>query len=479
MKVNSINNETVQFKVLSETQIDKIISNAYLILERTGVEINDEEILDLLKDAGCAVKDKRAYIPSSLVKECLNYAPSTIQVCNRDGELAMVLEKNNIYFGTGSECVFMDDPYTGERRQWLTKDIEDAARVSDCLPNIDFHMSLGILSDAPGEAYDIYQFAAMVKNTKKPIVTTAIDVKSLEDFYNMSCFFRESKDDFRLKPSFALYIETITPLIHSKEVLGKIKFAAAKSIPTIYTNAPNAGATSPVTLAGTISLGAAEYLSGLVIAQLIKKGAPIIIGGTLFAMDMKTGLASYGSTENYLMDAAMTEVGKYLDIPIFSLAGCSSSKMFDGQATLESMLGVMSAALSGANIIHDVGYLEDGLKGSFEQLVMTDEIIGMVKRYISGIEINKNTLALDLIEKIGPGGNFLAEKHTAENFKSEFFIPELIDRNNYSNWEKNGKKSLEVRVNEKVKDILENYEPEQIKEEQIEKIDGYLKSVSR
>ncbi len=232
-------------------------------------------------------------------------------------------------------------------------------------------------------------------------------------------------------------------------------------------------------MAGTISLGAAEYLSGLVIAQLIKKGAPIIVGGTLFAMDMKTGLASYGSTENYLMDAAMTEVGKYLGIPIFSLAGCSSSKIFDGQATMEAMMGVMSAALSGANVIHDVGYLEDGLKGSFEQLVMTNEIIGMVKRYISGIEVNKNTLALDLIEKVGPGGNFLAEKHTAENFKSEFFMPELIDRDNYSNWEKKGKKNLSVRVNEKVKDILENYESEKIKEDQMEKIDKYLKNVSR
>ena len=295
MKVNTTNNETVQFKVLSETQIEKIVSNAYLILERTGVQINDEEILKLLKKAGCVVKDKQAFIPSSLVKECLNYAPSTIQLCNRNGEMAMVCEKNNIYFGTGSECVFLDDPYTGKRRKWLTGDIEDAARVSDSLPNIDFHMSLGLLSDAPSKTYDVFQFAAMIKNTKKPIVTTAIDKRSLEDFYNISCFFRDGEDDFRLRPSFALYIETITPLIHSREVLEKIKFSAAKGIPTIYTNAPNAGATSPVTLAATISLGAAEYLSGLVIAQLIKKGAPIIVGGTLFAMDMRTGLASYAN----------------------------------------------------------------------------------------------------------------------------------------------------------------------------------------
>jgi trimethylamine---corrinoid protein Co-methyltransferase len=479
MKVNTINNETVQFKVLSEAQIEKIVSSSYLILERVGVEVNDDEVLKLLKGAGCIVKDRRAFIPSSLVKECLSYAPSTIQLCGRNGELAMVCEKNNIYFGTGSECVFLDDPYTGERRKWLTEDIGNAAKVSDSLSNIDFHMSLGLLSDAPTKTYDVFQFAAMIKNTKKPIVTTAIDKRSLEDFYNMSCMLRDNEDDFRLKPSFSLYIETITPLIHSKEVLGKIKFSAAKGIPTIYTNAPNAGATSPVTLAATISLGAAEYLSGLVIAQLIKKGTPIIAGGTLFAMDMKTGLASYGSTENYLMDAAMTEVGKYFNIPVFSLAGCSSSKIFDGQATLESIFGVLAAALSGANIIHDVGYLEDGLKGSFEQLVMTDEIIGMVKRFISGVEVNQNTLALDLIEKVGPGGNFLGEKHTADNFKNEYFFPELIDRNNYFNWEKNGKKSLETRVNEKVKIILENYQPEKIEEKKMEKIDKYLQGINR
>jgi trimethylamine--corrinoid protein Co-methyltransferase len=146
---------------------------------------------------------------------------------------------------------------------------------------------------------------------------------------------------------------------------------------------------------------------------------------------------------------------------------------------MEAFFGVISAALSGANIIHDVGYLEDGLKGSFEQLVMTDEIIGMVKRYVSGIEVSKNTLALELIEKIGPGGNFLAERHTADNFKNEYFLPELSDRNNYSNWAKNGKKDLKTRVNEKVKTILENYQPKQIEPANLEKINKYLDNINR
>ncbi len=475
MKVNSVSYQTAQFRVLSNSQIEETVSNALEILWRVGVEVNDDDILKLLKDAGCIIKGKKVFIPNSLVNECLSLAPKKITISNRDGEIAMELEKDKIYFGAGSECPFLLDPVTGERRNWFKEDIDNAAKVADYLPNIDFHMSLGLLSGVNTKYYDRYQFLAMLENTKKPIVSTAIDVQGLEDMYNLCCILTESEDNFRLRPFFILYIETVSPLIHSREVLGKIKFAAKKGIPAVYTNAPIAGATSPVTLAATISQGAAEYLSGLVIAQLIQKGAPVIGGGTLFAMDMNTGVASYGSTENYLMDAAMTEVCKYLGLPVFSLGGCSSSKTFDGQATLEAMYSIMSAALSGANLIHDVGYLEDGLCGSFEQLVLSDEIIGMVKRYLSGIKVNKETLALDIIEKVGPGGNFLAEDHTLNNFKKEMYAPELIDRNVYANWEKSGSKSLETRVNDKVLDIIKSYNPKPIDDSKLQQLKQYMK----
>lgn len=480
MKTNLVTNETVQFKILSKTQIEQIVSAAFGILERTGVEVNDSEIIKMLKEAGCVIKGKIVYIPSSLINMCLSYAPKKITISDRYGKLAMELEKGSIYFGTGSETPFIIDSYTGARRHWSTKDIEDAARISDSLKNIDFHMSLGLLSDAPNPmAYDRYQFAAMLKNTSKPIISTAIDAAGLEDMHNLCTILTDGEDNFRLKPNFILYIETISPLVHSKEVLAKIKFAASKGIPTIYTNAVNAGATGPVTLAGTIAQGAAEYLSGMVIAQLISKGTPIIGGGTLFAMDMSTGVASYGSTENYLMDAAMTEVCNYFGLPVFSLAGCSSSKCFDAQASLEAMFGTIAAALSGANLIHDVGYLEDGLAGSYEQLVLTDEIIGMVKRFISGVKVNAGTLALDVIEKVGPGGNFLNEDHTFTNFKSEMFMPKLIDRSVYANWKAAGSKTLETRVNEKVKDILENYKSESIPPQKLAMMDDYLRNMKK
>jgi trimethylamine--corrinoid protein Co-methyltransferase len=141
------------------------------------------------------------------------------------------------------------------------------------------------------------------------------------------------------------------------------------------------------------------------------------------------------------------------------------------------MFGTLSAALSGANLIHDVGYLEDGLCGSFEQVVITDEIIGMVKRYIQGITVDSNTLALDVIEKVGPGGNFLSEDHTYKNFKSEMFMPELIDRNVYANWKSAGAKTLETRVNEKVRQILSAYEPQPIDDRKLAAIDEYMSKI--
>ena len=478
MSPYSTDRNSVQLQILSNCQIEEIASTAFNILERVGVQINDNEIVNLLKDAGCIIKGKKVFIPSFLVNECLAVAPKKINIYNRNSAPAMSLEKNKIYFGTGSECPFMLDPFTGARRQWLTRDIENAARITDSLKNIDFHMSLGLLSDAPDKMkYDRYQFSAMIKNTVKPIISTAIDCSGLEDMYNLCSIIAGNEENLRLKPMFILYIETISPLVHSKEVLEKIKFASEKCIPTVYTNAVSAGATSPVTLAATVALGAAEYLSGLVIAQLLKKGTPIIGGGTLFAMDMSTGVASYGSTENYLLDAAMTEVCKFFGIPVFSLAGCSSSKLFDGQASLESMFGTLSAALSGANLIHDVGYLEDGLCGSFEQVVLTDEIIAMVKRYLKGIDVDTNTLALDIIEKVGPGGNFLSEEHTFKNFKSQIFFPSLIDRNVYANWKLSGSKNIETRVNEKVKEILLNYQPEPLPDAKLAEIDEYIKKI--
>jgi trimethylamine--corrinoid protein Co-methyltransferase len=201
-----------------------------------------------------------------------------------------------------------------------------------------------------------------------------------------------------------------------------------------------------------------EYLVGVVIAQLRRQGAVVIMGGVNSPMDMRTSILSYGAPELALISAAMTDIAKWLRVPMFSTAGCSDAKVLDQQAAIEAAVSVVFAALSGANLIHDVGYLESGLLGSFDMLVMSDEVIGMAKHILRGVTINPETLAVDTIEQVGPGGQYLAQAHTRQHFRTELWSPRLMDRQMRRAWEKSGAKTMADRVRAKVLDILGHHE---------------------
>jgi trimethylamine--corrinoid protein Co-methyltransferase len=211
-------------------------------------------------------------------------------------------------------------------------------------------------------------------------------------------------------------------------------------------------------LAGVLTQSLAEGLVGIVLSQLKKKGAAMILGGVVTILDMSTTVMPYGAPEMVLLSAAQTEVCKQLRLPIFSTAGCGDSKVLDEQAAIEAAISVAVAALSGANLVHDVGYLESGLVGSLDMLVMSDEIISMVKRIVGGVVVDDEHLATEVIDRVGPGGNFLAEDHTLRHFKREFWFPNLLDRSRREAWEQHGSKTLGQRVRERVVDILESFD---------------------
>jgi trimethylamine--corrinoid protein Co-methyltransferase len=203
----------------------------------------------------------------------------------------------------------------------------------------------------------------------------------------------------------------------------------------------------------------AEYLIGVVLAQLKRPGAGVIMGGVNSPMDMATSILSYGAPELALASAAMTDVAKWLGVPMFSTAGCSDAKTMDEQAAIEATLSIVIAALSGANLIHDVGFLESALLGSYDMLVLSDEVIGMAKRILAGVKVTPETLAVDLIEKVGPGGHYLTQEHTRTHFKAETWFPTLIDRQMRRTWQAAGGQTMGQRVRAKVLDILERHEP--------------------
>jgi len=453
MRVNYQVHTTPQFRILSDGQIKEIFFATLEVLRETGVRVYHQEALELLLEEGAYVSDDTlVHIPAAMVEEAVAEAPSRIVVAGRDRSKKIALERNHIYFGTGSDCPFVRDPYNNERRRYTYEDNYNAARIADSLPHIDFYMPLGLTSDVPIGTYDRHQFLAALQGVTKPLVVTAVDREGLADQFEMACEVVNGEDEFEKAPLFVIYTEPSSPLEHTKEAVEKVLFAAENNIPAIIT---------PATMAGLLVQALAETLSGIVISQLKKEGAPVIMGGVMTIMDMLTTTYSYGAPELSLLSAGLTEISKWLGLPMFSTAGCSDAKSPDQQAAIEGAISIATAALSGASLIHDVGYLESGLVGSYDMLVMSNEIIGMVKRIMGGIPVNEETLAVDVIAKVGPGGHFLGEKHTFKHFR-KFWLPELIDRAKVDDWEAAGSKTLGDRVHEKVINLIETYEPEPI-----------------
>jgi trimethylamine--corrinoid protein Co-methyltransferase len=459
-KTNYQVNATPTFQVLTEDEIEAIYFSALTVLYQTGVRVYDEEGVRVAYEGGAIVEDTKedsslVKIPPWLVDKALATLPRKVVVTGPDRQYRMELYKNQIYFGTGSDCPFVLDPYTGERRRAVYEDVKNLARLAQALPNIDFHMSLGIVQDVQVGTYDRWQYLAMLEGTSKPINITAVDIDGLKDQLEMATIRVGGKEEWRKGPVFSLYIEPVSPLSHSKEVVQKLLFATDNEIPFVYTPCPLAGATAPCTLAGTAVQALTESLFGIVLSQIRRPGAPLIIGGLMSNMDMLTTVYCYGSPEMALLSAAYTDITKWLGVPEYETAGCSDAKMFDEQAALEATMNIATAALVGGNMIHDVGYLEQGLTGSMEMMVASDEIIDMVKRILRGVPVTDETEALEVMDQVGPGGHFLDHDHTVSRFRTEIWRPKLIDRLNWENWTAAGSKTYRQRVHERVIGILE------------------------
>ncbi len=439
------------------------------ILRRTGVDILEKEALGLLKKAGAWVEGARARLSPNLVEWAIRAAPSRVVICDRNGTPTMHLEDTRAYYGTGSDTVYTFDPHSGKRRKALKGDTANAARVCDALPNIDFIMSMGIASDVTESISDLYHFEAMVTNTTKPIICTAWNLMNCRDIIQMAEVVVGGPEPLRQNPFIIMYTEPISPLQHAIEPTQKILYMASKGLPVICGTGKVGGATCPVTLAGALAQGVAEALSGLTIAQIKREGTPVIFGGERLHMDMASGLTSYGAPEFMCSVACNAEMATYYRLPSWSYAGCSDAKVFDQQAAFEGGILTLFAGLSGGNLNHDVGYLDAGLTSSLESIVAHDEVIGMVKRLLNGIEISEEMFALDVIDRVGPGGQFVTEDHTYRHFKADWF-PRLFDRGSYDDWARNGQKTLGERANEKVREILESHCPEPVSPAMREKL---------
>lgn len=457
--------QTPHFRLLSDDQIETIVWAAHEILRRTGVDVLEPQARDLLKSAGVPFDGVRFWIPTHLLDWAARTAPSRVVMCNsRTGAPAMHLEGTKAYYGTGSDTIAVIDLDSGERRKPTKADVGDFARVADALPHIDFVMSMGSANDVPEGISDLHHFEAMVLNTGKPIIATAWNEDNLKDIVAMAAAVAGGEEAHRKHPFLIMYSEPVSPLQMGLEPTQKIVYSALKGVPVICGTGKVGGATCPVTIAGALAQGTAEALTGVLIAQLAREGSPVIFGGERLQMDMATTVGCYGAPEFFMSVAANAEIATWLGLPSWSYAGCSDAKVFDQQAAAEGTMMSMLAGLSGGNLNHDVGYLESGLTSSFEGLVYGNEVIGAIKRILRGIEVDAETLALEVIDKVGPGGEFLTTEHTFRHFRTDWF-PTVSDRQNFDEWRQAGSSTLGQRANAEAKRLLAEHEPVALPEE--------------
>ncbi len=449
------------FNMLSDSELEKIHQGSLLLLEKEGIYSESDLIMDVFKKGGANVDTSARVIkiPRNMVEESIKSAPSSFVLHGRDPGMDILLEPERIYFGMGgSPEPFIWDYNEGQKRTPTKKDMEECTKLGEALSNIDFVGAICSAGDKPEGKQLFHEYDALLRNTSKPLLYSAPSRYHVQKFMEMAAIASGGEEELRKRPSIGIFTETVSPMKVAKYSDGTID-AAQAGIPVIVALAPMMGATSPATKAGTLVQGNAEALFGVVLAQLVKSGAPVIYGPGTGTFDMSISEYTYASPEQTAARTVVAQLGKFYKLPTYNLGGAAESKMPDAEAGAQAMMGMLMNALSGITLTKVMGTLASGMYGSKEMLVICDEIAHMVKEVLKGVTVNNETLALDVIRKVGFQGNYLEEDHTAENFRKEFFIPENFKRQSISAWEKEGKKSILDVANEKVSEILASSEP--------------------
>jgi len=476
---SNIQTRAVGMKILTEDQIWEIKQAAFDIVEKVGFKCQHKGVHKMMKQAGARIKENNIKIPRHIVEACLVTTPKGWTIYDRNGRRAMEVEGEKSHYGTSTASPFTRDAFTGEIRKTLLTDIALGAKVADSLAGIDFVMPMGTAQDVPADAAEVHEFEAMVSNTTKPSVFIGYTALGCEYVYEMAAVIAGGQENLSEKPFLIAYPEAIAPLFFPNEVIERIFVAADRFMPQLPGSTVQAGATGPVTLAGVITQITAESLVHITIAQLRKTGCPVAMSGNLGILDMRTALMAMGAPENNLALAAQAEVASSFGLPSWGLAGATDSKMLDAQSGLESAFSILSQGLSGLNLIHDVGYMAAGMACSLEQLVMSNEIIGMTKRFVDGITVTRETIARQIIEDVGPGGHFLVQQHTMDHFRQELWTSKLLNRQTIDAWKASGEPSMEDRVKQEVRKISETHTPEPLSDKILSELDRLKKEGER
>lgn len=463
----------------TEEQCEKVILTAFDILEKIGMKVMDPDARALLEQAGCTCEDDLVKVPRESVIKAVELAPSHIDIYDRNGKKVMDVGGTNVYFGTGPTNPFVNDFETKERRQSKVSDVALSTKVSDALDNIEFIMNLADPADCEVDINDVYSMREMLKNTTKPIMCLAVSEESLSEQFEMACAVTGGEDKFREKPFvMSLCGDPITPLALPDAASKKLIFCARHGIPLTCPSGVQMGTTGPVSLPTAVALGLAENFLCLVLTEAAEAGAAYMGGIVVLEADMRTMASCYSLPTHCISEQMVADIYHYLDLPL--LGTCSSdAKIVDSQLVMENCFNIYSAALDGGHLSHDIAFMDSALTTDLDALTVCDEIIRYARMAASGTTYEDEDFAFDVLEEVGPQGEFLTSEHTLDNLGKMSRIG-LFEHRQFQVWQADGSKTFIDRAHEKTEKILKEHVPEALPDDVLKQIDAILnKSVKR
>jgi len=449
-------------KVLSEKDIQMVTETSIEILKDPGFKIQHEEALNLFDQAGAEVdfNKQMVHIPEFLVEKALSSAPRSITVCGRE-PLHDLKSYNGVHFSGGHGATFIRDIETGERRPAVKKDLENNVLIHDALENSHIIFPEIYPQDVPEKSLDRHISQALLNNTVKPVIATAYDGAGARDLINMGIAIAGSREALQKRPMFTCSFGMISPFVYEPARIDALMEMARFNLPFQIYTIPGAGTSAPVTLAGTLALSVAELLSGLILTQIVNPGAPVRLMGYAGSSDMRSGDFTFASPETTLMAGGLAQILQAYDVPHAVHGSTTRSNALDAQVGYETGMLNLFSALSGTDIVIEAtsSALENTETSYPEQSIIGNEICSFINRILKGIEVNRDTLALDVIRQVGAGGEFLTHPHTMEHFREEQWDSQLGNRIRREAWEKQGAKDIQARARDRLKQILETHRP--------------------
>ncbi len=478
--IKTISNPKLKLEVLTQEEVIKIHETTLQIIEKVGVRFPSKRALEIWEANGADVnyEKKIVRVKPHIIEDALKKAPPAYKLAARDPQQDLLLDGNHVNLGTDGCGVEVIDINTGEKRTSCLQDVRDIARIADATEEVAFHWVAVSAQDAPVEARGLHELKAVWENSTKHVQTESVyNVEEAKAAIEMAALIVGGKDKLRERPVLSLMQCTAPPLGHDGGSLDAALLAAEFGIPTGFMTMAACATTGPTTMAGNLVVGNAEVIAGTALLQLAYPGAPVFYAAAQTASDLRTGAYTGGGPEDFLFGAATNILADFYNIPLSMGSFATGAKEPNWQAGLEGSLSTFMASIVMSDMLLGCGFLHGSRIWSFAEMMLDCEIFCIIHKMMQGIEVNDETLAIDSIAAVGPGGHYLGQKHTRKHMR-ELFMPQFMDRRPYSEWETKKDDARDWAVS-KARKTLKEHQPDPLDENISKEMDRIIKSVEK